>query len=113
MENRILATIDQFSSSDIEEKPCNYPTVLAPLGSLSWITGRWVDKHTELIAELLKLDASFEAMWLNPRAILHPWTRDIPMNLHPLPGTIFGVEWQLPGSCTYKTFEFPVGSESS
>ncbi|KAM4773555.1 uncharacterized protein ACIQIH_011083 isoform 1-T1 [Cyanocitta cristata] len=45
----------QSSSSDTEEKPYNYPAVLTPLGSLFWITGRWVDEHTELIAEPLKL----------------------------------------------------------
>ncbi|XP_077038388.1 uncharacterized protein LOC129123892 [Agelaius phoeniceus] len=66
---------------------------LRKLQSDTHASGRWVDKHTELIAELLKLDTSFEAMWLNPRVILHPWTRDIPMNLHPLPGTSCGVEW--------------------
>ncbi|KAM7046754.1 uncharacterized protein M8220_006193 isoform 2-T8 [Acridotheres tristis] len=58
-EGHVVKIPRQSSSSDIEEKPCNFPAVLTPLGSLLWITGRWVDEHTELFAELLKL-----APWL-------------------------------------------------
>lgn len=58
------------SSSDIEEKPCNYPTVLAPLGSLSWITGK-SDKYFGFV--YLDTEPVVSSWYLACNSLLYPF----------------------------------------
>ncbi|KAM6396415.1 uncharacterized protein J5M81_004738 [Pluvialis apricaria] len=96
-------------ASDIVEKPCNYTAVLTPLGSSFWITGWWVDKHTELTAELLKLvrrECALRKMGdhsLNSKDNKNIEYLPCSFVEYHLPRTLTE---QLPGSCTCKHLNF-------